>query len=415
VRTENGHRTGHCAPLIAAALTATGPARQTDRVLAIRILVALIGLVVVAGTFLSALRTVVLPRAVPTRLARAVFVSLRHAFDLRIRWVDSYEDRDAVMATYGPFSLIALLVVWLTVTYTAFVALWWAIGESLRGALELSGSSLTTLGFQHPPGLPGVAIAVAEAIAGLVLLALLITYLPALYSAFKSREFLVSKLEVRAGQPPSGTELVWRFAVLGRTDQLGDLWRDWEDFFIDIEESHTSFPALTYFRSPQPGQSWVTASGAVLDGAALLVSSTESPSAVEAQLTLRAGSIALRRICTFYGIPFPEDPQKGDPISVTREEYEAALDRIADSGTTLKQDREAGWLDFAGWRVNYDATLLALAALTMAPYAQWSSDRSLSPGALTRLPLSQRKPMRSRMDLQLEREREQHRLDSAGG
>jgi hypothetical protein len=45
----------------------------------------------------------------------------------------------------------------------------------------------------------------------------------------------------------------------------------------------------------------------------------------------------------------------------------------------LIADRDAAWRDFAGWRVNYDTVLLALAAMTMAPYAPWSSDRSLLP------------------------------------
>jgi len=42
-----------------------------------------------------------------------------------------------------------------------------------------------------------------------------------------------------------------------------------------------------------------------------------------------------------------------------------------------KPDREQAWQDFAGWRVNYDQVLLALAGLTMAPNAPWSSDRAL--------------------------------------
>jgi hypothetical protein len=380
-------------------------------VLILRILVAIAGATAVAATFLSALRTVVLPRGVPARLAGVVFISLRLAYNLRLRRVDSYADRDAVMATYGPFSLLVLLGAWLLVTYFGFVAIWWSIGRTLKDAFALSGSSLSTLGFQHPPGLPGVAIAAAEAIAGLVLLALLITYLPALYQAFKSREFLVAKLEVRAGQPPSGATLLWRFSTLGRIDQLDELWKEWEGFFIDIEESHTSFPALSFFRSPQPGHSWVTAAGAVLDGAALRVSSTDLPKDVDAQLTLRAGYIALRRICTFYRVPYPEDPQRGDPISVRRDEYDGALELMAKGGVPLRADREAGWLDFAGWRVNYDATLLALAALTMAPYAEWSSDRSLSPEALKRLPARSKRSIRDRMLDQLERDRERFPAD----
>lgn len=376
--------------------------------LIIRTLVGLLGVVAVLATFMSALRTVVLPRAVPARLARLVFLAVRMVYDLRLRRVVSYEDRDAVMATYGPLSLLVLLQAWLVVTYFGFVALWWSIGKSLRVSLDLSGSSLTTLGFQHPPGLPGVLIAVAEAISGLVLLALLITYLPALYSAFKTREFLVAKLEVRAGQPPSGPTLLWRYSRLGRMDQLTEVWKDWEDFFIDIEESHTSFPALTFFRSPEPGHSWVTASGAVLDGAALRASTVDLPPDVDAQLALRAGYIALRRICAFYRVPFPDDPQRGDPISVRRDEYDAALVRMAEGGVPLRTDREAAWLDFCGWRVNYDATLLALAALTMAPYAEWSSDRSLSSEARALLPEPARRSLRVRLNEQAERERVRH-------
>jgi hypothetical protein len=43
----------------------------------------------------------------------------------------------------------------------------------------------------------------------------------------------------------------------------------------------------------------------------------------------------------------------------------------------LKADLDQAWRDFAGWRVNYDRVLLSLAALTVAPYAPWSSDRSM--------------------------------------
>jgi hypothetical protein len=43
----------------------------------------------------------------------------------------------------------------------------------------------------------------------------------------------------------------------------------------------------------------------------------------------------------------------------------------------MKMDRDQAWYDFSGWRVNYDSVLLALATLTMAPYAPWISDRSM--------------------------------------
>ena len=50
-------------------------------------------------------------------------------------------------------------------------------------------------------------------------------------------------------------------------------------------------------------------------------------------------------------------------------------DALAAEGIPLKPDRDQAWRDFAGWRVNYDAVLVALAVLTIAPPAPWSSDR----------------------------------------
>ena len=43
----------------------------------------------------------------------------------------------------------------------------------------------------------------------------------------------------------------------------------------------------------------------------------------------------------------------------------------------LQADLDQAWLDFSGWRVNYDTVLITLAGFFMAPYAPWSSDRSI--------------------------------------
>ncbi|HMA36001.1 MAG TPA: hypothetical protein VKY74_16175, partial [Chloroflexia bacterium] len=82
-------------------------------------------------------------------------------------------------------------------------------------------------------------------------------------------------------------------------------------------------------------------------------------------------------IADFFRIPYDHDPHPGDPISVTRQEFDTACDELARQGVPLKSDRDQAWRDWAGWRVNYDTVLLALATLTMAPYAPWSSDRGL--------------------------------------
>ena len=121
----------------------------------------------------------------------------------------------------------------------------------------------------------------------------------------------------------------------------------------------------------------MTAAGAILDAASLYSSSLDLPRDPRAELCIRAGFLTLQRIADFFQISYDERPQGGEPISISRLEFDEVCDRLAASGVPVKADRDDAWRHFAGWRVNYDTPLLKLATLTMAPYAMWSSDRSL--------------------------------------
>jgi hypothetical protein len=159
-------------------------------------------------------------------------------------------------------------------------------------------------------------------------------------------------------------------------EKLADYWKVWEAWFADIEESHTTLPALVFFRSPRGENSWVTAAGAVLDAAAITLSAVEIPYEVSAALCIRAGFLSFRRIANYFDIPNPQDPHyPKDSICVNRAEFDSVLDQLDAAGLPLKPDREQAWRDFAGWRVNYDRSLILLCGLVMAPKAPWSGDR----------------------------------------
>lgn len=335
------------------------------------------GMLVVALTAGSALRTVVVPRGIPSVLAGTVFVGIRIVFRAVAGRSPSYERRDRVEALYAPVALLALPATWLALVLAGCMLAYWGLGAgSLRHAFALSGSSLFTLGIAPAHDLPTQALSFIEAGVGLGLVALLITYLPSLYSTFAKREAAVALLEARAGSPyPSGEEMLWRYHAIGWEGGLTQVWLDWEEWFVEVEESHTSNSALAFFRSPTPERSWITAAGAVLDGASLACSVLPEHSP-EAELCIRAGYIALRRIAAFFGIAFDPDPRPDDPISVTRDEFDAAYDRLAAAGLSLRSDRERAWRDFAGWRVNYDRVLVSLCGLVAAPPAPWSGDRA---------------------------------------
>ena len=339
----------------------------------------ILGVLVVVITMTSAVRTLILPRSAPDPISRGVFVFMRRLFNIRLRWAKTYAEMDSVLAFYAPVSLLMLLPSWLVLVLLGYTGMFWAIGaETWFEAFRVSGSSLLTLGFETQDSVTGILLIYSEAAIGLILIALIIAYLPTTYAAFSRRETAVTLLEVRAGSPPAATEMLKRFHRIHGLERLSDQWRAWETWFADIEESHTSLPALVFFRSPQPEHSWVTAAGAVLDTAALTLSAVEVANDPQAALCIRAGYLALRHIADFFGVRYNPIPNSNDPISISRQEFEQTLDDLAAEGVPLKTDREQAWLDFNGWRVNYDTVLLALASLTSAPLAPWSSDRAPS-------------------------------------
>lgn len=338
----------------------------------------LLGITVATYTAISALRTFVLPRSAPDLINRTTFIAVRYLFEIRRKRLNTYQAIDRAMELYAPMTLIVLLVVWLVCIQIGYMGMYWAVDNMTPyEAFKISGSSLLTLGFTMVDNLPTTILSFSEATIGLILVALLIAYLPTIYSAFARREAAVTMLEVRAGAPPSAVEMIIRYSRLKRLDQLGEVWSRWETLFVEMEESHTSFAALSFLRSPQPQRSWVTASGAVMDAAALTLAIVDIPRDTQADLCLRAGYLALRYIAGFFRIDYNPDPTADDPINVSRIEFDDAVAEMEQAGVPLKADREQAWRDFQGWRVNYDRVLIGLAELTVAPTARWSSDRQL--------------------------------------
>ena len=151
------------------------------------------------------------------------------------------------MAFYAPVTLLALLPTWLILVWIGYAGMFWAVGvPTWYQAFRDSGSSLLTLGFALVEGAAQTLLAFSEATVGLILIALLIAYLPTIYSAFQRREAAVNLLEVRAGKPPSAVEMIERYHRIHGLDRLDEQWQAWEAWFADIEESHTSLAALVF-------------------------------------------------------------------------------------------------------------------------------------------------------------------------
>src|SRR3954447_6267071 len=337
----------------------------------------LLGLLLVLAAGANVLSTMVLPRR-PVGLARlslSLYRSVRLVLVGLSKLARSYEAKDAVLAPAGPVALVAQLVGWAVAFIVGFALMLMPTTKGLPDGLLQALGSLFTVGAVHPGGAENVPIDVAAGAIWVVVVALQIAYLPALYSAFSQREGLVAMLESRAGVPAWGPELLARHQLVGIIDTLPDLYSDWEEWAADVAESHTTYPVLLLFRSPEPWFSWHLALLAVLDAAAMHLALDPTSASSNARLCLRMGFTALDRIGTMLGYRLDPDPLPDAPIDLTYEEFEQAVRMLEEVGFPTERTAEEAWPDFHGWRVNYETVAYHLADRLVVPPAPWSGPR----------------------------------------
>ncbi len=239
--------------------------------IALQFLSLVFGVALVLAVLGSALETVVLPQEGFSRLSQAVFAT---TYGLLVHRRNSVQAR-SLRSLYAPVSLVSLPLVWMIVTVIAFTFVFWGTGNvAFQRAFEHSASSLTTLGFSEPSGTGKIVIAFVEATIGLGLVALLISFLPTIYTAYNGREKGINRLRPVAGAPPNATQLLQTLRRIGAFEGI-DFWRSQADWLLDLEQTHTAFPFLTYFPETHTDHSWVATVGSLLDSAALVVATTD--------------------------------------------------------------------------------------------------------------------------------------------
>jgi hypothetical protein len=343
----------------------------------VRLLAGLLGVVLLVGTTVNVLRTLVLPRARASRLLTSLWRFWRAVLRGLARPRQRYETLDRLLEWLAPLTLVTQLLVWMLALFAGFGLLAYATdpGSGWVVALREAGSSLFTLGFAVPNRLRLTAVDFVAAASGPLIVALQIAYLPTLYSAYNRRETEVTLLRSLAGEPSWGPELLARQYLIGAVEQLQRVYQNWERLAADIGESHANYPVLMAFRSPKPYRSWIIAMLAVMDAAAMHLSLAPGTAPPGARLAIRAGFLALRDIADSRGIDYDPDPRPDAPIALTLEEFREGVRWAEDAGFRRERDVDDAWPDFKGWRVNYESLAYALARRHDAVPALWSGPR----------------------------------------
>jgi hypothetical protein len=340
----------------------------------VRIVGAVFGVLIVGAVWVNVAITLVIPRG-RVGFIKVVDRLVDRVYSFAGRFVRTWERRDALLASQPVATLGLLLFTWLAGFVLGYALVLWLPGGSFPAALLEAGSSLFTLGFAARSGTGPSVVEFLAAASGLIIVALQIAYLPTLYAAYNRRETVVTLLTPRAGVPAWGPELLARAQLALGVEQLTDIYAEWERWSADVAESHSSYPSLVRFRSPEPHSSWVISQLAVLDAAALHLAACPDSAPLTARLCVQMGFTCLRKLTRTLRIPVNEDPRPDEPIQLTWEEFRQGWERLTAVGFPVERTAQEAWPHFRGWRVNYEAAAYKLALTLDAVPARWSGPR----------------------------------------
>lgn len=289
----------------------------------------LAGFALIAFVLRDAFETMILPRRLNGRFrfTRSYYRGFWPVWSWLSRRGFSGRRRESALSLFGPLSMLGLFVLWAAGLIAGFALVFFGLGsplqtsEHLRGFsmdFYLSGTMFLTLGLGNAVPNSDLArlLAVCEGGLGFGFVAVIISYLPVLYSSFSHREISISMLDARAGSPPSASELLRRHA--GNLDQLEAYLAEWERWSAELLESHISYPVLGYFRSQHVNQSWLAALTTLLDACALLTATTADGCSRQAQLTFAMARHAVVDLAQVFIQRLPRSiPERLSPDDMT--------------------------------------------------------------------------------------------------
>lgn len=114
----------------------------------VEILILIISILFLMLILNAVLRVLVVPRGEKLVMTKVFLWFLLGLSRALTRFVKNFKTRDEIYARVGPAALLALPIFWIVGVVFSFSGIFWALGtRPYLEALELSGSSLTTLGF----------------------------------------------------------------------------------------------------------------------------------------------------------------------------------------------------------------------------------------------------------------------------
>ena len=279
---------------------------------------------------------------------------------------------DFALNAYPPLSMLGLLAIWLVGLLVGWALVYRGLGQppsagaDFATTLYYAGTGLFSAAFGTARGATAQILSLVETVMGLGTIALLISYLPALYGAYSRRETKLLTLDDPLGTRITPVRVIAVHAPGGNLEPFYRFCADWEAWTAEVLESHSSYPMLALFRSQHAGQSWVTALGVVTDAATLACACIAGADVREPYFLHRRGQRAVVDIAARLDVP--RRPVVPDWLS--RENFDRAWAGLEECTFPLR-NKEDAWARLQELRARYGTRLQELIDYLLAPHGFW--------------------------------------------
>lgn len=298
------------------------------------------GALLVVSVWLSVMRTIIVPHASSSRIARAsVAVTVGSATRIT-RWLPP-KAALWMLDLAAPLALFTIVIYWLVAIMAGFGLVLFGLGD--RGQ---------TVGFAFAWHGPTTAVLVLGAISVSLVLVAFGAHLVRLTEAYSRRERLVNSLAARASTPLDADQLLADHLRGGSRDNLDLLFRSWLDWVADVHATHVGYPVLVYYRSACR-LAWVEAAVIVMDAAALVTTLAPKWAPPHARVLLDGGSACIRDLAERAGVRLPVGT---NTVSLHGREERAFGDTVlmaVRAGLPEERNRSQAWDIFQAERTRY--------------------------------------------------------------
>jgi hypothetical protein len=351
----------------------------------------IIGIALTASVVFTMVQAMLIPRVRRRPVSRFVLAVIGVTVRTPLALMRTYRFQDRWLAGAAGLALLLQLVIYVALLiFSMGLVVFGSSPLTFGDALYQAGATVTTLGIVQPVDNASTVACFVGAFLGLVVIAVFIGYLMAIYSDYGSRESPMTRLSLVAGEPAWGPQILARSRALGLGSNPIDGAESWIGWTCDLRVNQLVNPVLGWFRSTSPNRHWCISLLALLDATALQITMNDERPNPQSIMLLTEGALTLNALgnprsgsdpvaCNWALERALMDPDSvagvADP-GLTRQEWEEAIDYLVSVGLTAPRNRDRAWQRFAAVRGFYGPVAQQIARRLHAIPAPWSGSRT---------------------------------------